>query len=507
MNLHRLLFSFIFLLALSSSVYSQYIWTRTLTPSASKMQTQFTCEYPGYQFVSNSSFNRVGFETGFSAICSGPEHRGTVATYRFTYPAGVANSDVTSLRLKFNAPNPSGIVSTFILVHKPAGDVFTASSQAAYDIAQVTHNESYDVVGWIANYVNLVNYELPVNASLLQSDPNANYFDFSICGYSGEYYDLSNIRVEIKYNSTQIPPECVSKWRIEELPRFGNGSPHTTHEPYWNSLVVTPSNEVFYVDRTNSLTMFENTNGSWVKTTGIGNVYHVRGELAASPSGMVYYKSTNGVIGVVEKVNGAWKNTNLVNISGYDVSGGLTVTPSGDLFYRTTSNSIARIWRDQWGYWWKQSMAHLVPNNVAGHLMGGTSEKVFYRTNLGILECLYPHNGTWLKAAFDNLGATNVLGGNIAKSPNGSQVYYHTTSNNIDVVYWDFGSGQWLRGGFSNVIPNILHNANGVHGQLEANHNGQVFYVNNNNDLECVYWSNGWKRGIMPSQWVHPNPG
>ncbi|MGD1845013.1 MAG: T9SS type A sorting domain-containing protein, partial [Salibacteraceae bacterium] len=47
----------------------------------------------------------------------------------------------------------------------------------------------------------------------------------------------------------------------------------------------------------------------------------------------------------------------------------------------------------------------------------------------------------------------------------------------------------------------------GVHGQLEANHNGQVFYVNNNNDLECVYWSNGWKRGIMPSQWVHPNPG
>lgn len=129
-------------------------------------------------------------------------------------------------------------------------------------------------------------------------------------------------------------------------------------------------------------------------------------------------------------------------------------------------------------------------NNVGDEIVCNKNTlQVFYKTSANKINSIWWNNNAncWQQANLNN-AATNVKKC-LAISDDGSRIFYINTNNNINSIYYNYATSQWVYDNMNNASQG------NVEGPIAVNSNNQVFYRNKNNALNALWFdsqANKW---------------
>ena len=130
-------------------------------------------------------------------------------------------------------------------------------------------------------------------------------------------------------------------------------------------------------------------------------------------------------------------------------------------------------------------------NNVGDEIVCNKNEsQVFYKTSANKINSIWWNNNAncWQQANLNN-SATNVKKC-LAISDDGARIFYINTNDNINSIYYDYASSQWVYDNMNNASQG------NVEGPIAVNSNNQVFYRNKNGALNALWFdsqANKWE--------------
>ena len=133
-------------------------------------------------------------------------------------------------------------------------------------------------------------------------------------------------------------------------------------------------------------------------------------------------------------------------------------------------------------------------NNVGDEIVcNKNTSQVFYRTSTNKINSIWWNNNAncWQQANLNN-AATNVKKC-LAISDDGNRIFYINTNDNINSIYYDYASHQWIFDNMNNASQG------NVMGPIAVNSNNQVFYRNKNNALNALCFDSQANKWIWSS--------
>ena len=168
------------------------------------------------------------------------------------------------------------------------------------------------------------------------------------------------------------------------------------------------------------------------------------------------------------------------------------------VLYRNKNGALNALWFDSNAKRWRwTSLNDTAPSGVSDAIAVSTEHQVFYKTTSRGLKAIRwdATSRKWVAMNLDN-SANSGVKGPIAITPN-NQVFFRTTGNDINNIYYD--GSTWRRSTLNDAATNVWSST--TTGKiLQADLSGKVFYINSDNQVDCLYWTPeaGWKRFALP---------
>lgn len=192
-----------------------------------------------------------------------------------------------------------------------------------------------------------------------------------------------------------------------------------------------------------------------------------------------------------------WVHDNMNNASQGNVAGPIAVNNNNQVFYRHKNGSLNALWyNSQTNQWTWSSLNNSASSGVGDAIaVSPNKSQVFYKTTSGGLKAIeYNQNTSQWVAMSINDCANSGIKGPITITPN-NQVFFRTTGNAINNIYYN--GSIWQRSQLNNSATNVSSKSGKI---LQADVVGKVFYINDNDQVDCIYWTPDyeWRKCSMP---------
>ena len=261
--------------------------------------------------------------------------------------------------------------------------------------------------------------------------------------------------------------------------------------------------QVFYKTDANQIhSIWWNSSEHCWKHSELNNAAtNVKKDLAIADNGTrIFYINTSDDINSIyfDHTSSRWVFDDMGGITRGHAQGPLAAIDNHQVLYRNKNGALNALWFDSNAKRWRwTSLNDTAPSGVSDAIAVSTEHQVFYKTTSRGLKAIRwdATSRKWVAINLDN-SANSGVKGPIAITPN-NQVFFRTTGNDINNIYYD--GSTWRRSTLNDAATNVWSST--TTGKiLQADLSGKVFYINSDNQVDCLYWTPeaGWKRFALP---------
>lgn len=188
------------------------------------------------------------------------------------------------------------------------------------------------------------------------------------------------------------------------------------------------------------------------------------------------------------------------------IAGDVVVGEGNQIFYRGVDGKIhtyywsAGSWHHDWLTGWNSPSYENV-SAVPGSIAVGNGNQIFYRGTDNKVHTYYWDASGWHHGWIVNSAPSwqNVAGDIVVGKDGGqNQVYYRGTDGKMQLYWYDNSTSQWYHNWITNSTSPSYENVSNVAGSITVGSDNKIYYRGTDNFVHLHYWESGsWHHGWM----------